>query len=162
MTNRGGDEALIEWRSATACAYGRFRPDGYGCYRRGARLFGFFLEYDRGTERLSQYVAKLASYYRYRDTGAFKHDYQSFPTVLVVTTSADAEARLAYQVYLAQLRHAGAPLLVFLTTTCLIRACVGGVLGPVWRSASASWSHEAVRVCWLPQPGRHNLRDRVH
>jgi hypothetical protein len=28
---------------------GRFRPDGYGC--RGPSRFGFFLEYDRGTER---------------------------------------------------------------------------------------------------------------
>jgi len=51
VTSRGGDEALVEWRSAAACARGRFRPDGYGCYRRGPWRFGFFLEYDRGTER---------------------------------------------------------------------------------------------------------------
>src|SRR5206468_3438015 len=34
-TSRGVGEALLEWRSAAACAHGRFRPDGYGCYRRG-------------------------------------------------------------------------------------------------------------------------------
>jgi hypothetical protein len=99
MTNRGGDEPLIEWRSATACAHGRFRPDG--CYRRGPKLFGLILEYDRGTERLSQYAAKLATYYRYRDSGAYKRDYQSFPTLLVVTTLASAEARFAHQAYLS-------------------------------------------------------------
>ena len=31
VTSHGGDEALVEWRSAAACARGRFRPDGYGC-----------------------------------------------------------------------------------------------------------------------------------
>jgi hypothetical protein len=30
VTSRGGDDALIEWHSAAACARGRFRPDGYG------------------------------------------------------------------------------------------------------------------------------------
>ena len=82
VTVRGGDEALVEWRSAAACARGRFRPDGYGCYRRGPWRFGFFLEYDRGTERSSQYATKLATCYRYRDTGVYQRDYQTFPTVL--------------------------------------------------------------------------------
>jgi hypothetical protein len=59
---RGLDDALEEWRSAAACARGRFRPDGYGCYRRGGSRFGFFLEYDRGTERPGDYAAKLAAY----------------------------------------------------------------------------------------------------
>jgi hypothetical protein len=60
---RGGDDAVEEWRSAAACARGRFRPDGYGCYRRAGSHFGFFLEYDRGTERPRDYAAKLAAYY---------------------------------------------------------------------------------------------------
>jgi len=51
VTRCGDDDALEEWRSAAACARGRFRPDGYGCYRRAGSRFGFFLEYDRGTER---------------------------------------------------------------------------------------------------------------
>src|SRR5919202_449533 len=65
VTRRGGDEALVDWRAAAACACGRCRPDGYGCYRRGPYRFGFFLEYDRGTERSGQHAAKLAAYYRY-------------------------------------------------------------------------------------------------
>ena len=51
VTRLGGDDALQEWRSAAACARGRCRPDGYGCYRRGQARYGFLLEYDRGTER---------------------------------------------------------------------------------------------------------------
>ena len=97
VTQRGGDEALEEWRSAAACTRGRFRPDGYGCYRRAAARFGFFLEFDRGTERPAEHAAKLASYYRYRDSGAYTRDYASFPTLLVVTTTEVAEARFALQ-----------------------------------------------------------------
>src|SRR5207244_4723539 len=55
VTSRVGDDALVEWRSAAACARGRFRPDSYGCYQRGPWRFGFFLEYDRGTEKPGQY-----------------------------------------------------------------------------------------------------------
>jgi Replication-relaxation len=92
----GGDDQLEEWRSAEASACGRFRPDGYGCYRRGANRFGFFLEFDRGTERRSEYAAKLATYYRYRRTAATR-DYRGFPTLLVVTTSQRAEDVIADQ-----------------------------------------------------------------
>ena len=150
VTRRRGDDALVEWRSAAACARGRFRPDGYGCYRRGPWRFGFFLEYDRGTERSGHYAAKLATYYRYRDSGAYARDYQSFPTLLVVTTSAAAEARFAYQAYLAQEHHDAAPLTIFLTTTSHIAACPDDVLGRIWRSAAAPWADEPARVCWLP------------
>jgi hypothetical protein len=55
-SERGGDEALEVWRSACACARGRFRPDGYGCYRRERSRFGFFLEFDRGTEKPREYA----------------------------------------------------------------------------------------------------------
>jgi Replication-relaxation len=151
VTSRGGgDDALVEWRSAAACARARFRPDGYGCYRRGPWRFGFFLEYDRGTERSGHYAAKLATYYWYRDSGAYTRDYQSFPTLLVVTTRAAAEARFAYQAYLAQEHHDAAPLTIFLTTTSRIAACPDGTLGRIWRSAAAPWA-EPARVCWLPR-----------
>jgi len=39
-------------------ASGRFRPDGYGCYRRGCAV-RFFLEFDRGTVKPREYAAKL-------------------------------------------------------------------------------------------------------
>jgi hypothetical protein len=153
-TSRGGDEALVEWRSAAACAHGRFRPDAYGCYRRGPARLGFFLEYDRGTERSSHYAAKLASYYRYHNTGRYKRDYQSFPSLLVVTTSERAEARFAHEAYLAQQRSGAVPLRVFLTTTGRMQDDSAGVLGPIWRGPGSGLEPLA-RVSWLPgRPGR--------
>jgi Replication-relaxation len=153
VSSRGGDEALLEWRSAAACAHGRFRPDGYGCYRRGPWRFGFFLEFDRGTERSRHYAGKLAMYYRHRDSGAYKRDYQSFPSLLFVTTSDAAEARFAQQARLAHEHHANAALSIFLTTSSLIEACPDGALGLIWRTAAAPWADRPARICWLPQPG---------
>ena len=147
VTQRGGDEALEEWRSAAACTRGRFRPDGYGCYRRAAARFGFFLEFDRGTERPAEHAAKLASYYRYRDSGAYTRDYASFPTLLVVTTTEVAEARFALQLHLAQQRYGSAPLPAFLTTTDRIQDHPDGVLGPIWRGPAPG---QLARVYWLP------------
>jgi len=151
MTARGGDEALGDWRSAAACARGRFRPDGYGCYRRGSSRFGFFLEFDRGTEKPREYAAKLAAYYRYRDSSQSKRDYDGFPLLLVVTTRDAAEARFAHQAYLAQQRQAAAPIVVFLTTTRRIQAHAQGILGPVWCSPGPDpWANGRTRVSWLP------------
>jgi hypothetical protein len=147
----GGDEALEEWRNAAACARGRFRPDGYATYRRGTARFGFFLEFDRGTEKPHEYAAKLETYYRYRDAGTAARDYDGFPTLLVVTTSAAAEARFACQAYLARERHS-APLVVFLTTISRIEECREGVLGTVWRSPDEPWTDKPDRICWTPRP----------
>jgi Replication-relaxation len=161
VTSRGGDDELVEWRSAAACARGRFRPDGYGCYRRGPWRFGFFLEYDRGTERPGDYAAKLAAYYRYRDSGNAARDYDGFPTLLLVTTSDVAETRFAHQVYLAHQQHGSAPLCVLLTTSRRIEAHAEGVLGPVWRVPSTIGTGLAqLRGYWLPgRPGRRPCAD---
>jgi hypothetical protein len=67
------------------------------------------------------------------------------PTLLIVTTSERADARFAYQVYLAHQRHGGTPLSIFLTTTSRIEACPEGVLGPIWRSAVDPWAAEPAR-----------------
>jgi hypothetical protein len=69
----GGDDILEEWRSAAACTHGRVRPDGYGCYRRNGSRFGFFLEFDRGTEKPAQYASKLATYDHYRGCTSTLH-----------------------------------------------------------------------------------------
>jgi hypothetical protein len=139
VRNRGIDDQLEEWRSAAACARGRFRPDGYGCYRRGDLRFGFFLEYDRGTERAGQYAAKLAAYYRYRDSGAFRRDYASFPALLIVTSSERAEQLLAAQASVSHAQRGDPlPLVVFLTTTARIDACPEGPLGSIWRSPAGA------------------------
>lgn len=153
---RGGDDAVEEWRSAAACVRGRFRPDGYGCYLRSRSRYGFFLEYDRGTEHPRNYAAKLAAYYRYRDSGKAAHDYDGFPTLLLVTTSEAAEGRFAHQVFLAHQRHGGHPLSVLLATSRRIHAHPEGVLGPVWRAASTpDFACDPVRGYWLPGRGSH-------
>jgi hypothetical protein len=149
----GADEALEEWRNAAACARGSFRPDGYGCYRRGQFRFGFFLEFDRGTERAYEYAAKLAAYYRYRDSGAARRDYTGFPTVLVVTTSETAEDRFAREAMLVSHRGRDEPLHVLLTTTRQIQSHRSGLLGPIWRAPTTTGDREgARRGYWIPGP----------
>ena len=142
-------QALVEWRSAAACARGRCRPDGYGCYRRGEDRFGFFLEYDRGTERAREYAAKLDAYYRYRDTGRADREYTGFPTVLFVTTAAPAETLFAHQAYLAAERH-GRDLPLLLTTSRDIDQDRNGALGPIWRAPGPIGEPPPRRGYWLP------------
>jgi hypothetical protein len=148
---QGSHEALEGWRSAAACARGRFRPDGYGCYRREGSRFGFFLEYDRGTERPGEYATKLEAYYRYRDARDSALEYDGFPTLLVVTTNDVAEIRFAQQAWLASRRLGTTPLSMFLTTTDHIVAQADGVLGPIWRTPGPDpWTAQPARVSWLP------------
>jgi hypothetical protein len=135
VRQRGGDDALEEWRSAAACARGRFRPDGYGVYRRDGRRHGFFLEFDRGTERSREYAAKLRAYYRYRTRRA-ERDYSGFPVLLVVTTSRRAEETIAEQARIAADLRGEHPLEVLIATTQRIAA--QGILGPVWRTPVAA------------------------
>jgi hypothetical protein len=150
ITRAGGDDTLLEWRSAAACARGRCRPDGFGCYRRRDARYGFFLEYDRATERGREYTAKLDAYYRFRDTGAAAREFATFPTVLVVSTSDRAEELISYQAHLAAERHGGNPLPLLLTTTELVRTSPLRMLGPVWRAPTRATSSRAGRGCWLP------------
>jgi hypothetical protein len=131
-------DALVEWRSAAACARGPMRPDGYGLYRHSGRLYGFFLEYDRGTMRARDYRRKFAAYHAYRAGGGFERDYDGFPTILVVTTDGAAEARIARAAGAAATgRESGLPVLL----TCRWRLEDArnplGPLGPVWREARA-------------------------
>jgi hypothetical protein len=145
----GGDDALLEWRRAAACARGRCRPDGYGSYRRGQARFGFFLEFDRGTERAYEYAAKFDAYYGYLDSNAAAGDYLGFPTVLVVTTVASAEERIAYQAHLAAERHS-TKLPLLLTTIQQIGSQAEGILGPVWRAPGPLSGRSPDRNYWLP------------
>ena len=78
--------ALLEWRSAAACAHGRLRPDGYGLLRLGGQQHGFFPEFDRGSMRPGRLRAKFAAYARYRASSHAARAYAGFPVLLVVTT----------------------------------------------------------------------------
>ncbi len=142
---RGG--ALLEWRNAAACAQGRVRPDGYGLLRLGQREHGFFLEFDRGTVRPAALRAKLAAYQRLRASARATRQFDSFPTLLIVTLGPSAEDRLADAITAAD-TGAAAPLAALLTTTAWIEAHPEGALGPIWRQPRSTtrcrWPRAAV------------------
>jgi Replication-relaxation len=137
----GIDEALLEWRNAAACCRRHLRPDGYGLYRRGGRLYGFFLEYDRGTMSARDYLQKFAAHFDYLTTGGFNRDYEGFPTILVVTKDRTAEERIARAAGAAAVGR-GASLPLLLTCEWRIRSDPRnpeGLLGPIWREPDRSF-----------------------
>jgi len=152
----GWDEAMLEWQNAAACSRRHLRPDGYGVYRRGTRYDGFFLEYDRGTMNARDYFKKFRAYYRYGITGRFQRDYNSYPTVLVVTSDNAAEERIARAARAAAVGQQGKlPLLL----TCQWRVddplnphCL---LGKIWREPGADCNG---RRYWLPVSRQSSAR----
>jgi hypothetical protein len=148
---QGGTDRLVEWRGAAACERRRCKPDGHGSYVRGGVAYGFFLEYDRGTECARKYAAKFGAYYRYRESGQAARDYNGFPTLLFVTTTVAAEQRIAEEAYRAWFVRGTEPLPVLVTTTSRIRQHRLGILGPIWRSPAAARDQVAERAYWLPE-----------
>jgi hypothetical protein len=146
----GGTDELSEWRAAAVCERRRCKPDGYGLYRRDGVGYGFLLEYDRGTESARRYASKLRAYYHYRDSGQAARDYRGMPTILFVTTSANAEDRMAEQAYRAWFCRGTEPLNILLTTTERISKHTVGVLGPIWRAPSETAGDLERRTYWLP------------
>ncbi len=130
-----GDGALVEWRSAAACAHGRMRPDGYGLLRLGRREYGFFLEFDRGTVRAAALRAKFAAYHRYSVSARAAREYDGFPTILVVTRGPGAEDRIGDAV-LSTAGVQATSLRVLLTTMGFLASVDCGPFGPVWRLPS--------------------------
>jgi hypothetical protein len=133
---RGGDDQLLEWRNAASCSRRHLRPDGYGIYRHDGHLYGFFLEYDRGTMSARDYRQKFDAYYDYWTSGQFERDYDGFPTILIVTTDYAAEGRLAKFVCAASVGR-GALLPALLTSEWRILrdpSNPDGLLGPIWRT----------------------------
>ena len=135
----GGDDALVEWRNAAAASRRHLLPDGYGLYRHGGRLHGFFLEFDRGTMSARDYREKFAAYYAYWTSGRFERDYDGgLPTILVVTADTAAEERIARAVGAAAVGRA-APLPLLLTCRWRVEDARNpdGLLGPIWREPHA-------------------------
>ncbi len=133
---RGHDDALVEWRSAAACATRLIRPDGYGVYRCDGRLFGFFLEYDRGTMKRRQYWRKFAAYHTYLERRLFERDYQGMPTILVVTTTERAEACILEALgQVGRTRATRLPVLVTRQWRLDDPRQSDGLLAPIWRAA---------------------------
>jgi len=148
---QGGADQLADWRGAAACERRRCKPDGYGSYVRNGVSYGFFLEYDRGTESDRKYAAKLRAYYWYRDSGQAARDYDGFPTLLFVTTDPKAEERMAEQAYRGWFSRGTEPLPILITSTDRINSHREGILGPIWRTAAHSkCSARPDLQYWLP------------
>ena len=139
--------------TAAGCVRGRFRPDGDGCYRRGRTRHGFFLEYDRGTERSREYLAKLASYYLYRERGGWRHEFQSFPVLLVVSNSERAESRCAEAADRQAARTQEGPLSLLLTTVGRIENAPEGTLGRVRRTRGDTVGRRSYWLAGRPSKG---------
>jgi DNA-binding MarR family transcriptional regulator len=144
----GHDEEVVEWQNAAACSRRHLRPDGYGVYRHGSHYEGFFLEYDRGTMNARDYFKKFGAYYRYGTTGRFERDYNSYPTILVVTTDNAAEERIARVARaLAVGQHGMLPLLLTCQWRINDRRNPNMLLGRIWRMPEAIFVN---RQHWLP------------
>ncbi|MCX6023379.1 MAG: replication-relaxation family protein [Chloroflexi bacterium] len=146
LVRAGSDDAMVDWRNAAACSRRHVRPDGYGVYRHAGQLYGFFLEYDRATMNVRDYLEKFSAYYDYLVGGRFQEDYDGFPTILMVTRDHAAEERIATAARLAAVGRGGTlPLLL----TCEWRITDGrnppGLLGAIWREPDAAFS---VRRHW--------------
>jgi hypothetical protein len=145
LSDRGigeDDDVVLEWRNAAACSRRRVRPDGYAMLRLHRRLYGFFMEFDRGTMSARDYAKKWATYYDYRDSRAFERDYDGFPPILVVTTDNRVEERIARTARAASVgRSPALPILL----TCEWRIAhdssnSDGLLGEIWREPHASFA----------------------
>jgi len=146
----GYDEAMMEWQNAAACSRRHLRPDGYGVYRRGTHYDGFFVEYDRGTMNARDYFKKFGAYYRYGVTRRFERDYNSYPTILVVTLDNAAEERIAR---VARATAVGQPGELPVLLTCQWRiddvTNSDGLLNPIWREPNSDFDN---RRHWVRIP----------
>jgi len=145
LTQEGNDDAVVEWRNAAACSRRNLRPDGYGIYRHAGKLYGFFLEYDRGTMQGRDYREKFAVYHAYLASGQFQQEYQGYPTILVVTRDDAIEERIARAVTAVAVGQF-APLPLLLTSQWRIDDPHNpyGLLGPIWREVEASSGNRRV------------------
>ncbi|MHB8618645.1 MAG: replication-relaxation family protein [Chloroflexota bacterium] len=134
---RPNADGLVSWQSEAAASRWGVFPDGYGVYRREGKLYGFFLEYDRGTMNTRGYARKLAAYYDYRDSGSYLDDYSSFPPILFVTNGNAAEKRFARMATAAA--RGRFPLLILLTVEGRVEGANNptGLTGPIWRAPEA-------------------------
>jgi hypothetical protein len=131
-------DAILEWRSASACSRRRVRPDGYAMVRHRGELHGFFLEYERGTMSARDYAEKWSVYYDYRESRAYELDYNGFPTILVVTADNRSEERIARSARAASVGRPGS-LPILLTCEWRINGDPSnpyGLFGPIWRAPS--------------------------
>lgn len=146
----GNDDAMLAWQNASACSRRHLRPDGYGMYRRDGTVYGFFVEYDRGTMRRRGYIEKLDAYYDYGISRRYERDYSGYPTILLVTANNTTEETIAQVAQSAADRY-GFPLPLLLTCTWRLEddGNPHSLLGPIWREPGGDFDE---RRFWLPPP----------
>ena len=108
------------------------------------------MEFERGTEKLDEYIATFEAHYRYRDSGEADRDYDGFPTVLCITTDREAEGRMSEAAFRVWYRRGGHALPILLTTSRQIREHPEGILGPIWRTPAVATDKKTERRYWLP------------
>ncbi len=88
------------------------------------------------------YFKKFGAYYRYGMTGRFQRDYNTYPTILVVTSDNAAEERIAR---VARAAAAGQPGKLPLLLTCQWRiddaTNSDGLLGQIWREPDSGFDN---------------------
>ncbi|MHB1131000.1 MAG: replication-relaxation family protein [Chloroflexota bacterium] len=141
LASSGEHDAVVEWRSAAACARRHVRPDGYGIYRRQGQLCGFFLEYDRGTMADRDLLKKFAAYHDYLASGAYEADYVGFPTILVVAKDSRGEKRIARVASAAATGRAPLPVLLTCEWRIIDPRSPLGLLGAIWRAPDGAYDH---------------------
>ena len=132
---------LVAWRNAIEAAL-RFesggvrrslRPDGAGDVTQEGLTHGFFLEWDRGTERIAVLLEKLDRYeWYYRALGAVP---ASAPELLIVTPSPHRE-NVIWQAVDTVIAAASGRERVLTTVASLIAQ--RGPYAPIWRSGMSS------------------------
>ncbi len=138
---RGFEYRVLEWWCAAACARGDVRPDGYGVLAIGPVRYDFELEYDRGTQRRQDLLAKFDGYRHERVRSG-----DGVANLLVVTLSRHTEERIAGAV-LTACAGSGESLPVLITTEARVRTDRDGLLGRIWREPV-----DRGRRHWLVRP----------
>ena len=96
---------------------------------------------------------RMASYYLYRERGGWRHEFRSFPVILVVTNSERAERRFAEAADRQAARSAQRPLKLLLTTVGHIENNPEGILGRIWRTPSATVGRRSYWLAGGPAKG---------
>ena len=105
------------------------RPDGYGVYRVGERVYPFLLEWDRGTAVLSKYRQKFALYADYYAGLVRQSNRIAVPALWVVTVN-EGRVEAIFNASQSLKRRIGFDLPIMVTT--VQRLEMKGVTGSVW------------------------------
>lgn len=90
-------EVWVEREVAAQIGQALPRPDAYLKWWVRGWTFPYFLELERGSQRVGALVRKVREYARYADSGAYLEHWEKMPGVLFLCPEASYETRLAAQ-----------------------------------------------------------------